>query len=204
MGMQSVQQHQPAVARYDEPLAPAWDVGRPQRAVYELEVAGEIGHEVLDVGCGAGEHALFLAARGHVVAGVEPSARMVARAQRRARERGLSAAFVVEELTRLDRLGRRFDCAVDAGSFHRIELSQRAEYARALASVVRPGGRLFVLCFGDHERGRGGPRRVSRDELRTVLEGAGHFRVDAIEATSIESCGFPGGANAWLAKATRR
>lgn len=204
MGMHSLHQQQATAARYDEPLAPAWDVGRPQRAVYELEVAGELPREVLDVGCGAGEHALFLAARGHVVAGVEPSARAVARAQRRARARGLPAAFVVEELTRLERLGRRFDCALDAGSFHRIELSQRADYVRSLASVVRPGGRLFVLCFGDHERGRGGPRRVSRDELRTVLEGAGHFRVDAIEATSIESRGFPGGANAWLAKATRR
>jgi SAM-dependent methyltransferase len=202
--MQSLQQHESTAARYEEPLAPAWDVGRPQRAIYELEVAGELPREVLDVGCGTGEHALFLAARGHVVAGVEPSARAVARAQRRARERGLPAAFIVEELTRLERLGRRFDCALDAGSFHRIELQQRADYARALASVVRPGGRLFVLCFGDHERGRGGPRRVSRDELRTVLEGAGHFRVDAIEATSIESRGFPGGANAWLAKATRR
>jgi SAM-dependent methyltransferase len=204
MGMHSLQHDETMPARYDEPLAPAWDVGRPQRAVYELEVAGELGREVLDVGCGAGEHALFLAARGHAVVGVEPSARAVARAQRRARERGLPALFVVEELTRLERLGRRFDVALDAGSFHRLELAQRADYVRALASVVRRDGRLFVLCFGDHERGRGGPRRVTRDELRMVLEGAGHFRIDAIEATSIESRGFPGGANAWLAKATRR
>jgi hypothetical protein len=37
-----------------------------------------------------------------------------------------------------------------------------------------------------------------------VLEGAGLFRVDSIEASLIESRGYPGGANAWLAKATRR
>jgi len=204
MGMHSLQHDETPVARYDEPLAPAWDVGRPQRAVYELETAGAIGRDVLDGGCGTGEHALFLAARGHAAVGVDPSARAVARAQRWARARGVPATFVVEELTRLERLGRRFDSALDVGTIHRIDLGQRADYARALAATVRPGGKLYVLCFGDHERGHGGPRRVSRDELRMVLEGAGHFRVDAIQASTIESRGYPGGANAWLATATRR
>ncbi len=203
MGMQSAQWHDEA-GRYDEPLAPAWDVGRPQRAIYELERAGALGREVLDVGAGSGEHALFLAARGHVGCGVEPSARAVVRAQRRARERGLAALFVAEELTRLERLARRFDCAVDAGAFQRLELAQRADYARALGATLKPGGRLFLLCFGDHERGPGGPRRISREELRTVFEGAGLFRIDAITSTLIESRGYPGGANAWLLQATRR
>ncbi len=197
MSMQTAHQ----LARYDEPLAPAWDVGRPQRAVYELAVAGEIGRSVLEVGCGAGEHALFLAARGHAAWGVDPSARAVARAQRRAKQRGLSASFVVEELLRLGRLGRTFDCALDAGSFHRVEVAQRAEYGRALARVVHEGGRLFLLCFGDHERGRGGPRRVTRSELAMVV--AEGFRVDAVEPSVIEGRGYPGGANAWLLKATR-
>ena len=205
MGMQSAQQrHDQARGRYPEPLAPAWDVGRPQRAIYELEMRGALGREVLDVGCGSGEHALFLAARGHAAWGVDPSARAIARAQRQARERGLGVTFVAEELTRLERLGRRLDCAVDAGAFQRLELMQRADYARALAAVIRPGGRLFLLCFGDHERGPGGPRRVTREELRTVFEGAGLFGIDAIAATLFESRGYPGGANAWLLEATRR
>ena len=204
MGMQSVQRHDAKAGRYEEPLAPAWDVGRPQRAIYELEMAGKLGRDVLDVGCGSGEHALFLAARGHAACGVDASARAIARAQRRARERGVAATFVAEELTRLERLAKKFDCAVDAGAFQRLELAQRADYARALGAVIKPGGRLFLLCFGDHERGPGGPRRVTREELRTVFEGAGTFRVDAITPALLESRGYPGGANAWLLEATRR
>src|SRR5262245_52800033 len=172
-------------ARYDEPLAPPWDVGRPQRAIYDLELAGEIGREVLDVGCGPGEHALFLAARGHAACGVDPSARAIARAQKRARELRLPVCFVVEDLLGLARLGRPFDCAIDAGTFHRIDIASRPAYAAALATTIRPGGRLHLLCFGDHERGPGGPRRISRDELRSVF--SSFFRIDAIVDRRIES-----------------
>jgi cyclopropane fatty-acyl-phospholipid synthase-like methyltransferase len=197
MGMETA-----ASARYEEPLWPAWDVGRPQRAIYDLEAEGRIGREVLDVGCGIGEHALFLAARGHAACGVDPAAAAIAKAQRRARERRLPVAFVVAELAQLGRLGRPFDCAVDAGSFHRVEIAARPRYAAGLRTVVRPGGTLYVLCFGDHERGRGGPRRVAQAELRATF--ADGWRVDGIDAAQIESHIYPGGANAWLLRATRR
>lgn len=190
------------IARYDEPPAPAWEVGRPQRAFYDLEMAGQIGREVLDVGCGAGEHALFFAAHGHVAAGVDPSTSAIVKAQARARERRLPVPFVVAELLELGRIGRSFDCAVDAGTFHRIERAARADYAASLASVVKPGGQLFLLCFGDHEHGHGGPERVSQAELRAAF--AAGWRIDAIDDSRIESHIYPGGANAWLLQATRR
>jgi SAM-dependent methyltransferase len=193
--------HTAHIERYDQPLAPAWDVGRPQRAIYDLEQRGLIGPEVLDVGCGIGEHTFFFATRGHAACGVDPSALPIARAQNRAHKQRLPVVFVVEQLLQLDRIGRRFDCAVDAGSFHRVELSARTAYAAALGSVVKPGGRLFVLCFGDHERSRGGPRRVSQDELRATF--ASGWRIDGIDDSRIESHIYPGGANAWLLRATR-
>lgn len=195
MGMETA-----TVARIEAPW-PAWDVGRPQRAIYDLELAGELGHEVLDVGCRVGEHALFLAEHGHAACGVDPSPAHIEKARKRARERRLPVAFVVEELLQLGRLGRQFDTAIDAGSFHRIEVAARAAYAESVRAAVRPGGRLFVLCFGDHERGRGGPRRVSQAELRTAF--AKGWRVDRIDDAVIESHIYPGGANAWLMAATR-
>ncbi len=188
-------------ARYETPPFAAWDVGRPQRAIWDLESAGQLGHEVLDVGCGIGEHALFLAGRGHVACGVDPSAVAIERARKRARKERLPAVFIVEELLGLARLGRRFDCVLDAGSFHRVELAARPAYARALASATRAGGRLALLCFGDHERGRGGPRRVSQAELRALFSDG--WRIEAIDDSRIESHIYPGGANAWLLLARR-
>jgi cyclopropane fatty-acyl-phospholipid synthase-like methyltransferase len=179
----------------------AWDVGRPQRAVYELEMAAQIGHEVIDVGCGIGEQALFLAERGHRVVGVDPSEVAIARAIKRARTRGLPAAFVTAELTALAELGRRFDCAVDVGSLHRVAPEERDAYAAALAAALQPGGRLYLWCVGEHERGPGGPARVTQAELRALF-GRG-WRIERIAAAQIEGHTWPGGANAWALVATR-
>ena len=48
-----------------------WDIGKPQPVFVELEESGAIRGSVLDVGCGTGEHVLYLAARGHDCWGVD-------------------------------------------------------------------------------------------------------------------------------------
>ena len=57
----------PAAHMYDQAYmgVPNWDVGHPQPAFVRLEDAGLIGERVLDVGCGTGELAIYLARRGH-------------------------------------------------------------------------------------------------------------------------------------------
>ncbi|WP_061292550.1 class I SAM-dependent methyltransferase [Herbidospora cretacea] len=59
------------------------------------------GDHVLDVACGSGRHALELAARGRRVTGVDVSAEAVAHATDAARERGLSAEFLVGDMRAL-------------------------------------------------------------------------------------------------------
>ena len=66
---------------------PPWDIGRAQREFVRLEESGEISGAVLDVGCGTGENALFLAARGHDVWGVDSAPSAIAIARRRATSR---------------------------------------------------------------------------------------------------------------------
>ena len=50
--------------------------------------------------------------------------------------------------------------------------------------VLKPGGRLFLLCFSDDEPGEQGPRRVSRKEIEVAF--AEGWAVESIEPTRFE------------------
>jgi SAM-dependent methyltransferase len=146
---------------------PAWEIGRPQTAL--LDVAGRITGSILDCGCGTGENALYFASRGHTVTGIDFLAEPIKLAKRKAAERGLTAAFLVMDALALKDLAEVFDNVIDSGLFHVFSDNDRHRYVEGLASVLKPGGRLFLLCFSDAEPGDQGPRRVSRKEIEDAF-----------------------------------
>src|SRR5205814_1479838 len=56
---------------YSMDVPPPWDMEGPAPFVVDLEAAGRFRGDVLDVGCGTGENALYLASRGLRVVGVD-------------------------------------------------------------------------------------------------------------------------------------
>jgi SAM-dependent methyltransferase len=181
--------------------SPTWDIGRPQPAVIRLEAAGRIVGSVLDAGCGTGENALYLAARGHEVVGVDVARRAIERASAKAVERGIDATFRVGNALRLGELGRRFDTAIDVGLFHTLADEERPVYARSLHEAVAPGGRCFVLCWSERNPWGVGPRRVTHMELLGSFERG--WMVDAIEDEVLEGKLAGGSVHAWVASLTR-
>src|SRR5919109_5431853 len=144
-----------------------WDIGRPQQAF--LAVADRIIGSILDAGCGTGENALYFASRGHKVTGIDFLEEPITRAKRKATERGLSATFLVMDALALKDRPEVFDSVIDSGLFHVFSDQDRQRYVEGLASVLKPGGRLFLLCFSDAEPGTQGPRRVTRQELHDAF-----------------------------------
>ena len=97
-------------------------------------------------------------------------------------------------------LGLTFDAIIDRGVFHVFDDENRARYVTSLASVLRPGGHCYLICFSDRQPGTCGPRRVSQDELRAAFSHG--WTVAGIEAAAFElsrpGIGIPF-AQAWLA-----
>jgi SAM-dependent methyltransferase len=159
-----------------------WDIGRPQKAL--LDVADRIAGSVLDAGCGTGENALFFAGRGCRVTGIDFIEEAINRARQKASGRGLPATFLVKDALTLKDWSERFDNVIDSGLFHVFSDEDRRRYVEGLATVLRPGGRLFLLCFSDEEPGTQGPRRVSKRELYDAF--ARGWVVESVERSRYE------------------
>ena len=181
---------------------PPWDIGKPQPAFEALADGGEIIGPVLDAGCGTGENALFLAARGFEVVGVDAVEAAVEAARRTAAARGLDVRFLVHDALALEGLGRRFATVVDSGLFHTFDDGERLRFAKSLAAVLALGGRYYALCFSERETGAGGPRRVTRAELRATFDHP-PFRVLSIAAAEMATNLNGQGRKAWLTRIER-
>lgn len=178
--------------------AAAWDIGRPQPDLAALELTGEL----LDVGCGTGEHALHFAARGCEVFGVDAVPAAIDRAQAKALARGLPARFEVGDALDLGALGRSFDSAIDCGLFHVFGDVDRRRYVASLAAALKPGGSVYVHCFSELTPGEQGPRRVTQPELHAAF--ADGWRVRSIAPAIYQTIRPDPQPRAWLARIERR
>jgi cyclopropane fatty-acyl-phospholipid synthase-like methyltransferase len=184
-----------------------WDVGKPQAPF--VAVADQVVSPVLDAGCGTGDTALFFAAKGHRVTGIDFLEEPIRRARLKAAERGLSVAFLVKDALTLSDWGERFASVIDCGLFHVFSDDDRRRYVQGLAQVVEPGGRLYLMCFSDEEPGTQGPRRVTRQELYDAF--ADGWQVESIQPARGEvnpaftAVTFSeGGPKAWFAVVRRK
>ncbi len=185
-----------------------WDVAGPQPAFVELEEAGEIQGDVLDAGCGTGENALYLASKGHFSWGLDFIPVAIERAIAKAHQRGITAHFQIGDALELDQLGRAFDTVIDSGLFHTFGERERGRYVAGLAAIVRPGGRLHILCFSDEEPPGAGPKRIAKSEIHEAFRDG--WDVAQIRAARFQTTDHPeartfspGGPRAWLATLTR-
>jgi SAM-dependent methyltransferase len=184
---------------YRQPQPPPWDIGRPQPALAALAAQGRLAGEVLDAGCGTGEHALLLAARGARVVGIDLSETAVRAARDKAAERGVTAAFRVGDVLSAPLPPGGFDTVVDSGLFHVFSDEDRPRYVAVLHAVLRPGGACCLMCFSDREPGGWGPRRVARAEIEAAF--AHGWVIESLEPAAfvIRPDSGPRSAEGWLA-----
>lgn len=181
---------------------PPWDIGSPQPAFAQLAGSGAITGRVLDVGCGTGEHTLMAAALGLEATGIDLSALALQAAQRKARERSLTARFLHHDALRLPELGEVFDTVLDSLVLHAFGGPDRARYLDGIRRALRPGGRLFVLCYSDNQAPQiRVPHTMSRQGLESCFTDG--WTLQPIQPTASRSTVYTDGVAAWLATATR-
>lgn len=127
------------------------------------------GMTVLDVGCGMGVEACFLAKHGMQVTGIDFIPETIHRAEEYARVVGASVDFVCADfLGNLGVIENNFDLIIDQGCFHHIPITERSEYAKRTHDYLNQSGLLFVRAFSDlmlPSPTNDGPIRLSSDDI---------------------------------------
>ncbi|MDT5209335.1 MAG: hypothetical protein QOF67_1750 [Mycobacterium sp.] len=175
------------------PTGIPWDVHQAQPRLMELEALGGISGEVLDIGCGLGDNAIYLASRGHSVTGLDGSPAAIEEARRRATAAGVlgptagsaGVTFDVADATDLSGYEGRFDTVVDSALYHCLDDDGRQAYIAALYRATRPGARLHLSCFSDgNVNGLMAPiGHVPESNLRDILTANG-WRIDFLGPTT--------------------
>ncbi len=153
----------------------SWDRGQLPPELVELVEGPEAlpPSRALDLGCGPGRQAIYLAIHDWQVTGVDYVARALETARRRAADAGVSPTWVQGDVTRLDELGigADFELLLDYGCFHGLTDAQRDAYAAGVAAVAAPGATFLLNVFAPGRRGPA-PRGVSREEIEQRFGGA--------------------------------
>jgi len=149
---------------------PPWESGVPSGELVRVLDEGVVRPgRTLEVGCGTGADAVYLARRGFEVTAVDSSPTAVDRARTRAQLERVTVRLVLDDVFHFARTADTFDFVYDAGFYHFIRLVDLDRLLDMLWRVTRPGSFYLVLAGSTKETGPSGPPRVSREEIRTEL-----------------------------------
>ncbi|MFH0070963.1 class I SAM-dependent methyltransferase [Peribacillus sp. NPDC056705] len=102
---------------------------------------------VLELGCGAGRNAVYMARRGWTVDAVDLSEEAIAWGQERAKSAQVPIRFHCQNLFDLELQSNAYDLIYDSGCFHHILPHRRMSYLDLIQKHLKPGGYYGIVCF---------------------------------------------------------
>ncbi len=178
---------------------PPWDSGVVEPLLVDfVQRRGLAPGRALEIGCGTGTNAVWLAARGFDVVALDLSPTAIERA--RAQATGSPPRFLVRDIL-VDPLDEGdFDFVFDCGVFQVFpEAAERSAFAERVAGLLSPQG-VWLSLIGAAEGPRpevGPPRRTAREVVDAIEP---HLRVQELREARFT---MPPAA-AWACVATRR
>lgn len=149
----------------------AWVFGtHPELATMVESGRIKVGRAV-DLGCGVGREAIYLASKGFDVTGVDISPTAIDMARRAVAEAGAHADFLVDDVTTMTRVEGPFDLVVDYGTFNDLDDRSRNEYMQTALRLTKPGSHVVLMCFDN---------KVPPEEISTRF--GGEFAIESVSS----------------------
>jgi SAM-dependent methyltransferase len=166
-----IRQQMENIYRNMKPEDIPWNQPDPPELLVEAVRTGKIKPcRAADLGCGAGNYAVWMAQQGFDMTGIDISthAQMLARAL--AEEKNVSCRFVEADLLDgLDEFHESFDFAYDYELLHHIYPEDRPAYVKTAHNVLKPGSLHLSVCFSEQDPGFGSGEKFRTTPIGTVL-----------------------------------
>ncbi len=149
---------------------PPWESGVPSGELVRVLSDGVLKPcTALEIGCGTGADAVYLARRGFELTAVDNSPTAMERARGRAQRAGVLIQFVLDDIFSFARRCGPFDLVYDAGFYHFMRKVDLEKFLDLLWRVTRPGSHYLTLAGSTGETAEGGPPQVSEEDIRCEL-----------------------------------
>lgn len=154
---------------------PPWETGRPSAELQR--VIAEQGIQpcrMVELGCGAGINAIWLAQQGFDVTALDFSPLAIAKGRQRAADAGASVRFMVADVLALPEELGPFPFFFDRGCYHAVRREDASGYVRSLQRLTTPGAVGLVLTGNSRSTHKPdqGPPVVSAEEIHAELGSA--------------------------------
>jgi ubiquinone/menaquinone biosynthesis C-methylase UbiE len=162
------------VRKRKNPAFPGWnDAESTQDNLSQLGkwVADRPAGKILELGCGAGDQALWFAERGFEAVGIDISSEAIDWAREKATKRGLKATFEIGNVLDLPFEDASFDYILDGYCWHCIIGDDRAKFLAEAARVLHPGGIFTSITMVNDSRYRGGDMEYDRERHVQFING---------------------------------
>lgn len=148
-----------------------WDREEPPQALVDLVRSGTVRPcKAVDLGCGTGHYAIYLAQMGFEVTGVDISPTAIGIAQENARRENAKCDFIAADLLGdLHEVGGTYDFGYDWELLHHIFPEDRGTYVRNVHRLLSPGATYLSVCFSERDPMFGGVGKYRRTAIGTLL-----------------------------------
>jgi SAM-dependent methyltransferase len=147
-----------------------WDTGQPSSELQRVLAEDKIQPgPAIELGCGTGTNAVWLAQQGFAVTAVDLSPLAIERAQERAARAKVTVRFLIADVLEVSDLGGPYGFLFDRGCYHVIRRIDVRPFLDTLRRITQPGSQALVLTGNAREPHDPGPPVVSEDEIRAEL-----------------------------------
>jgi len=148
-----------------------WNISEPPEMLVKAVKDGRIkACKAVDLGCGAGNYAVWLAGQGFEVTGMDISSQAVKLANQLAVVEEVHCRFVtVDLLGDLAEYRDSFEFAYDWELLHHISPEDRTTYLKNVHDILKPEGVYLSVCFSERDSSFGGAGKYRTTNLGTIL-----------------------------------